>query len=240
MSKIIKCSSIFLTCAAVVGVVSTAVFSAKAALKAKALLENAKDDKEDELTKTEMIYIVGPVYIPSILMGAATISCIFGINVLNKKQQASLISAYTLLNRYHEEYKEKLKELYGEEADIRIQNEICRSSCNYHQWFLDTPDKKVKFYDELSGRTITRFEREIMDAEYHLNRNYILRGYAFLNEFYEFLGLPATEYGGTVGWSMCSGINWVDFEHTVMPDKSGKKYLINMIFPPYELEEWEC
>ena len=98
----------------------------------------------------------------------------------------------------------------------------------------------VKFYDKLSERTITRFEREIMDAEYHLNRNYILRGYAFLNEFYEFLGLPATEYGEEVGWSMYSGINWIDFEHTVMPDKSGKKYLINMIFPPYELEEWEC
>jgi hypothetical protein len=32
-------------------------------------------------------------------------------------------------------------------------------------------------------------------AEYHLNRNYILRGEAVINELYEFLGLEPTDWG---------------------------------------------
>ena len=52
-----------------------------------------------------------------------------------------------------------------------------------------------------------------MLAEYHLNRNYILRGFARLNEFYKFLGLETTDYGDTVGWDVCSEIYWIDFNH---------------------------
>ena len=33
------------------------------------------------------------------------------------------------------------------------------------------------------------------------NRNYILRGYSYLNEFYEFLGIEETEYGSVLGWA---------------------------------------
>ena len=79
---------------------------------------------------------------------------------------------------------------------------MAREFCGYHQIGLDTPDEKVIFYDEISGESITCYEREIMDAEYHLNRNFVMRGYASLNEFYEFLGLPQTERGEELGWTM--------------------------------------
>ena len=87
-----------------------------------------------------------------------------------------------------------------------------------------------------------RYEREVIDAEYHFNRNFTMRGYAFLNEFYEFLGLPMTEYGRIAGWSMSSGIMWVDFEHRLIDNDDGGTacYSIDMVFPPEVLEEWEC
>ena len=37
---------------------------------------------------------------------------------------------------------------------------------------------------------------QVLMAEYHLNRNYILRGEAVINELYEFLGLEPTDWGG--------------------------------------------
>ena len=87
-----------------------------------------------------------------------------------------------------------------------------------------------------------RYEREIIDAEYHFNRNFTMRGYAFLNELYEFLGMPKTEYGGIAGWSLCSGIMWVDFEHRLIDNDDGGPacYSIDMVFSPEILEEWEC
>lgn len=153
------------------------------------------------------------------------------------------MSSYVLLNNYHKEYRKKLTELYGEEADIKIRTEMARSNCAYHRLGLDVPDEKVIFYDEISGDSITCYEREIMDAEYHLNRNFILRGYASLNEFYSFLGLPQTRYGETVGWSSVNGYDWIDFEHTLISKDDGGTdiYSIDMLFLPDEdyLREWE-
>lgn len=237
-----RSSPTILCCVAAIGVVGTAVSSVKATPKAMKLLKDATDEKGEELSRVEMIITAAPLYLPAAAIGAGTIFCIFGANALNKRQQARLMSAYALLKNYHKEYRDKLIDLYGKEADVEIRNAMIRDRCNYHQINSDDPDGKVIFYDEISGESILRYEREIIDAEYHFNRNFTMRGYAFLNEFYEFLGMPMTEYGGTVGWSMSSGIMWVDFEHRLIDNDDGGPacYSIDMIFAPEILEEWEC
>lgn len=236
-------ASTILTCIAAVGVIATAVMVADETTKATKLLETATKEKGEKLTVAETVKVAGPVYIPAVVTGAATISCIFGANVLNKKRQASLASAYALINEYHKEYRNKLIKLHGKEADEEIRNEMAREHVNFHVIGLDTPDNKVIFYEELSGETFVRYEREIMDAEYHLNRNFAMRGYASLNEFYEFLGLPQTEYGDAVGWTMSDGYCWIDFEHRLIPSEDGgpDMYSIDMIFGPHSeyLDDWE-
>ncbi len=247
MLRRIRCdTSTILSGISTVGVVTTAILAAKATPKACVLYDDLKERKaelEEELTAIDIVKEVGPVYIPSALMGVATIACIFGANVLSQRQQARLMSSYALLNNYHKAYCKKLTELYGEEADIKIRTEMARSNCAYHCISLDVPDEKIIFYDEISGESITCYEREIMDAEYHLNRNFVLRGYASLNEFYEFLGLPQTIYGETVGWSSADGYYWIDFEHRLISRDDGGTdiYSIDMLFPPDEdyLREWE-
>ena len=94
-----------------IGVVATAVMAVKATPKALILLDEAKEEKKDELTKFETIRVAGPVYIPSVLMGASTIACILGANVLNKQKQAALTSAYMLLENSYKDYRTKVKEL---------------------------------------------------------------------------------------------------------------------------------
>lgn len=227
---------------AAVGVVGTAVAAVRVTPKAMELLKDAADEKRADLSKTEMIVAVAHLYIPATAIGVGTIFCIFGANALNKKQQVRLMSAYALLKNYHKGYRDKLIELHGEEADIEIGNAMVREHCNYHEIDMDEPDRKVIFYDEISGESIVRYEREIIDAEYHFNRNFTLRGYAFLNELYDFLGMRQTEYGSIAGWSMSSGIMWVDFEHRLIDNDDGgiACYSIDMIFAPEIIEEWEC
>lgn len=227
-------SSTILTCVGAVGVVSTAIMAAKATPKAIKILEEAKWEKGGELTKFETFNVTAPIYIPSFIMGAATIACIFGANVLNKQKQAALTSAYAVLNNYHKEYRNKLIALHGKEMDEQIRNEMAREHCNYHAQKMDIPDGKALFYEEISGESIARYEREIMDAEYHINRNFVQRGYASLNEFYELLGLPQTDYGDELGWSLTEGFYWIDFEHRLMSRDDGgmEVYTIDMITPP--------
>ena len=91
-----KNASTILTCIGSAGVIATSVMAVKATPKALALLENAETEKGEGLTKIEKIKVVGPAYIPAVLIGASTIACIFGANILNQRQQAALMSAYAL------------------------------------------------------------------------------------------------------------------------------------------------
>ena len=117
-------SSTILTCVGSIGVVTTAVLAVKATPKAIRLLESAEEEKGEELTTLETVKIAGPAYIPAAITGVSTIACIFGANILSKCQQASLMSAYALIENSYKEYKNKLKVLYGDDADKEITKEI--------------------------------------------------------------------------------------------------------------------
>lgn len=117
-------TSTILTWVGAVGVVATSVLTAKSTFKAALILEQEKCERGGELTMTESIKIAWPAYIPPVMMGAATITCIFGANILNQRTQASLMSAYALLNNSYKDYKEKVKELYGEDADAKVKEAI--------------------------------------------------------------------------------------------------------------------
>ena len=79
---------------------------------------------------------------------------------------------------------------------------------------------------------------KVIQAEYHLNRNFMFAGVIPLNDFYEFLGLEKTELGDAVGWSSCNGdIYWIDFNHHRLTLDDGMEiYVIDMVFEP--TAEW--
>lgn len=216
-------SSTILTCIGAVGVVGTAVLTGKAVVKASKLLEEAKEEKGEDLTPMESLQVAGPTYIPAVLTGVATITCIFGANTLNKKKQAALISAYTLLDRSYKDYKEKVEELYGEVAGRNVRNELAKDKYDDNDISVDG-DKQL-FYDEFSERYFESTTEKVLKAEYELNKMIAVDCGAFLNEFYELLGIDRTDYGDYMGWSSFKlaetyGYCWVDFEHTkvVMDD----------------------
>ena len=119
--------SIILTVLGGAGVVATAVTAVKATPKAIKLIEVYEEQKGENLTMLEKVKVAGPNYIPAILIGVGTITCIFGANVLNKRTQASLMSAYALIDNSYKEYKKKVTELYGDETHKEVISSITLS-----------------------------------------------------------------------------------------------------------------
>ena len=115
-----------LSCLGVVGVVATTVMAVKATPKALTIIENAEEEKGEKLSKWEKINVAGPVYIPSVITGVTTVACILGSNVISKRQQATLMSAYALLDNSYKEYRKKTDKLYGEDAGKQIRGEIAK------------------------------------------------------------------------------------------------------------------
>lgn len=231
-----KNASTILTCAGGVGLVATAVMAVKATPKAQALIENATVEKGEDLTKLEVAVVAGPAYIPTVITGAATLACIFGANALNKRQQASLMSAYALLDKSFREYKDKVKEMLGAESHQEIISEIAKDKYKAEEDPIKPSEDTRLFYDEYSGRYFEAADLTVQRAEYNLNRNMVQRGYAQLNEFYVDLGLEPIDGGWELGWSPGQTLEyawqeWVDFNHfhgTI--DEDGLEYCIISFF----------
>lgn len=224
-----RASPTILTCMAAVGVISTAVLAVKGTTKAQRLLQEASDEKGGELTKLEAVKATAPAYILTALAGATTISCIVGANILNKRQQATMASAYAMLNQTYRRYRQAANSVYGKDADSKIQAEIAKDIYVDGNGYIYDPDmdknsEKILFYDSNSQRYFQATIPAVLSAMYHLNRNLVLRGDVTLNEFFEFIGIDKIPGGDDIGWSMNEliedGLMWLDFEnvHTKLED----------------------
>lgn len=209
-----------------VGVIATGVTSAKAAV------EKEKDGKWEH-------------YIPPAVVGAGTVVCILCSNGISKKKQLSLAAAYSLVNKKYSLYQNKVKETFGEEAheqiiksldvekarNVYISAETFGLSANGFD--LDDEGETRLFYDEFSDRYFQSTFAKVLQAELHLNRNFLLKGVQSLNDFYEFLGLEKTDEGDWLGWSNIQEYYWIDFNHRKVDIDEGLScYVIEMMFTP--------
>ena len=205
-------SPTILTFLGAAGVVATSIAAVKATPKAMVLLEKTKEEKGEELTKLEMVKVAGPAYIPAVAIGASTIACIFGANALNKKTQASIMSAYALLDTSYKQYKSKVKELYGENSDQNVKKEIAKDKFKDNDIHIN--NEKILFFDFYSLRYFESTERLVLKAENRVNELLKLYGRASLNDFYESLGMP-TAYTGYELWWNVQKCPSVEFTHDI-------------------------
>ena len=202
------------------------------------------------MTAKETVSAALPAYIPPIAFGAGTIACILGANVLNKKQQAALISSYALLEQCYKKYRDTLVDLHGPAADEEVREnmvndhvELQRAQYDLRRTDVCEPDSLLRWYEPISDQWFTAYEREVMDAEYHVNRNYILSGSACANDLLYFLNLPDMgEKGTELIWDIClDEIFWIDFEHEESQDENGIYYIVKSIYDPIDItsDEWK-
>ena len=151
-----------------VGVVVTSVLAVKATPKAMALLQEVNLESEEPLTKLEVVKVAAPAYIPAAIVGVSTIACIFGANILSKRSQAALTSAYALLDSSYKDYKKKVIEMQGKEFDQAVRQEVAKDKYTGDEKSEDN-DKQL-FYEEYSGRYFESTMAEVLKAQYELNR----------------------------------------------------------------------
>lgn len=210
-----KNTSTILTCLGAGGVVATVALAIKATPKALDKIQCAQVDKGEEilhklregaLEKSDTGYILPKLtaietlqacwkeYLPTIAVGTGSLICIFGANVLSRRQQASLASAYAALESAYQGYRRKVCSILGPDTDAMIEKAVEQEKQDIED---DLPpwDEVQTFYLPCCGKAAF-FERtmeEVVQAEYHINRNLVLRGEVTLNEFLSFLGLDAVE-----------------------------------------------
>ena len=237
-------SSTILTFVGAAGVIATTVTAVKATPKALDLLEKAKEEKGEDLTKLETVKIAGPAYIPSIVLGASTLACIFGANVLSQRGQASVMSAYALVDRSYKDYKKKVDELYGEDAGSQVRAEIAKDK--YEEQPVEVHGDNRLYYDYYSGRYFEASPAAVKTAEYELNRKLMMDDCVFLNEWYYLLDLKPLTHGLDFGWSTCANSSmywqtWIDFHHEkVVMDDGLECIIISFSQEPYPDFEDYC
>lgn len=247
-----KASPTLLSCFGAVGVIGTSALAVKALRKIRADSRENHNDP-NAYTKLEAIQSAWIYYVPSVVMGAATIICIFGANILNKRQQAALTSAYALLNDAYQDYRDKLKELYGEDAHRKIMEAIAVEKADDVYIASDgfigggsldieehNPDDNVLFYDSYSKRYFESSLNRVIQAEYYSNRDFAIGTQLSVNDFYGFLGLDPIDDGDEIGWTMSSGYSWIDFRHYKTTLEDGLEVcIIDMDYVP-ELDFEQC
>lgn len=222
-----KHSSTILTVVGAVGVITTTVLAVKATPKALKLIEEAEDEKGEELTVVETVKTAWKPYVPTAISCTSTLVCIFGAHYLSARTQASLMSAYAVLDSTFKEYREKIREKCPEES-IRYEHEMILSKYD-GSLDVDEDDGKELFWDYQSLRYFRASLEEVKNAEYLLNQKLATTGFACLNDFYDFLNMEHIPYGYQLGWS------------TMYSDKAyGDDELLNFTYEPAQYDGLKC
>lgn len=236
-----KQSPLICTCLGAAGVIATAVLTGRATIKAVRIADGMdRFDLDEGKTiyppQKEIVKAVWKEYIPAAATGLATIALIFGANALNKKQQATIMSAYAILDQTYREYKNKVKEVLGKESEEKVEDAIAREKCKAYPT-IPTGDNLL-FFDPFYGEPFERTMLEVQEAEYRLNQKFAIEGEATLNDFYELLGLKPISTGNYIGWTQEASYDnynyqWIEFEHIPKEDDDGLLfYMIEMPWPP--------
>ena len=230
-------SSTILTCVGVIGVAATAVVSARDTIKAVKLIEE-KEGQNTKHRKKEKIGVAVQAYIPTFVVGLSTVACVLGANILNKRTQASLASAYALVDRSYKEYRDRAKEIYGEESDKMIKKGI--ADHNYKLIDnIDNEDGTQTFFDFYGLQFFNSTIEDVQNAEKGVNELFAKRGYASLNDFYKLLNIDSLDTDNIVGWSKKAGqvygYDQILFSHDIVNTEQGTTFFtIDMINGPTE------
>ena len=198
-----------LTGVSALGVFATGYLSAKAAHETIKTLGSDVSEFEKEEWKEVAIN-----YIPAITSAMLTIGTMAASNKISKQRIKGLTSAYTNLNTRFNKFKLAAMGALGTEGYKQIMETDAKNDIKESP--IPAEENEFIFYDYFSHQDFLAKLEDVIAAQYDLNRMFVLRGYVMLNDYYELLGLPQTDEGAILGWSLDSGIEfygyeWIDF-----------------------------
>lgn len=236
-----------LSIGAAVGVVVSNILTNKASIKATLKVDEIEKKKHRELTFIEEVKVVAPIYAPSIVVGAATIGCIFESNFLNKKQLAALAGAMSILQANFKRYRAGVVNEVGEKKEENIWKasrpngeSLYKTVSEQESKFVDTTGLTF-FIDSLTDEGFYTDKATVESAILKLNRKLQMNPNqtVTLNEFRNDLDLHPTNFGNIVGWSKIDVDEydttdpWIDIQ--LVPFENLDGYYIRYLSLPHGL-----
>lgn len=197
-----------------------------------------EDATEEEIVKAKVVAHVqtglklAKLYGPSIGLGVLSVGAILGSHGIMTKRQTSLMAAYGLLAETYKAYRQRVTEQLGEDVDRNFHMGVTEETHTVTEITEDGKSKKVRktrlikdptqlsiyarCYDKTSSNQY-RGDR-LMDRAFLMGQqNYAndllkLKGFVFLNEVYNSLGLPWSQEGQLVGWVLKGDVNQMEEE----------------------------
>lgn len=203
-----------LTALGVAGVATTSYLSAKAGYQhAVAAEKSLKFDEDDgvleEAPLKEKIKDNWRLYIPAAVSGVGTVACIIFASKGNAKRTAAAVTAYTVTEKAFTEYREKVAEQlklteakHQKALDAIAQDHVNANPppTNSSQIIVLGRDEQL-FFEQYTGRYFRSSVENINRAVNEVNRWINTNRVATLNDFYNEIGLPATDDSAHQGWT---------------------------------------
>lgn len=187
---------------------SAVVLAAKDTPKAIKIIEQKKEEKQEELTTVETIKATAKVYIPSAVAFAVGAACVIGASSIHLRRNAALAAAASLTDATFKSYRESVTEKIGEEAEKEIATEVATKNMAQHP--VDTTpvanhpggDNTTWCFDPLSGRYFWSSINSIEKAANLFNKQMRDEVRLSCNEWYDYLGIDHADLGDDSGWDI--------------------------------------
>ena len=190
------------------------------------MIESGKYTEEDKKKDLTITYVqtgvkLAKLYGPSVVLGALSIGCMLTSNNILRKRNVALAAAYTTLDTSFKKYRGRVVEKFGDAVDKELKYGIQKKKIDTIETDPETgKEKKVKktvdvvegvdgcseyarFFDDGCTGWEKDSEMNLMflrAQQQYANDLLISRGYLFLNEVYNMLGIQITKAGQVVGW----------------------------------------
>lgn len=217
-TSLVKHSPELLVGIGIAGMVTTTVVAVRATPKAMRLLEMERDRREkespdgaiDPLTKMDVVKIAWKCYIPSAVIGTASIACLIGASSVHTKRNAVLATAYKLSESALTEYREKVVETIGEKKEKIIRDNVAQDRVKNNpigdNEIIITKKGNTKCLDMTSNRYFMSDIDRIKKAENNINARLLRESYVSLTDFYDEVGLSPSKISDKIGWSSNDGL----------------------------------
>jgi hypothetical protein len=240
-SFLCKHSPAILTGIGVAGMTTSTVLAVRATPKAMMLINQAKEEKGDDLSKIETIKVAWKPYIPAAVTGVMAVSCIIGASAVNYKRNAALATAYAISERTLLTYRDKVIETIGEKKEKEIQGKVSQAEVDKRpvssSQVIITPKGSTLFLETISGRYFKSDIESIRKVVNELNREMTYGNYISLDEWYYKLGLESTETSSRMGWNLDDGLLEIDFDSCIAKNDEPCIVIKYRIAPKYDFDK---
>lgn len=164
------------------------------------------------------------VFAPAIIVGTGSVACVLAAHGILQRQKGALVAAYAAIDASYRAYRERIRDEYGEEKE----RELYTTRYNRTREGFDdegTPcvinenDPRIRsdygrFFDDTSANwnPTAEYNRTFLLAQQRFaNQKLEAQGWLFLNDVYDALGLPRSQAGQIVGWTVDGTDRYIDF-----------------------------